>query len=213
MATAPARRVSFLVQREFPDARVDSNVVCRTIAGTTSWSQHAWGNALDIFGPPDALERIYRGLAADRARYDVRTLCYRGRGGCTTPHDDHVHVDFNPKGTGTPPCAGGSDSLPDDPIDFDDIAPDLPPDVADDLPIPSNDPFTQGVSGVVGAVTSVPDFLRFLADPQTWLRIVFILIGLGALAFGVWTIITDVGLRSVVQDVAGAATEGATDEA
>lgn len=73
---------------------------CRRIAGTSSWSQHAFANAVDIFGQERVLDEVARYA---RSRSDVRTVLWQVR-----DHYDHVHVDFHPKGTNTPPCAGGT---------------------------------------------------------------------------------------------------------
>jgi hypothetical protein len=43
-----------------------------------------------------------------RQHFNIRTACWQREGGCTTVHDTHIHVDFNPRGEGTPKCAGGS---------------------------------------------------------------------------------------------------------
>jgi hypothetical protein len=103
---------------------------CRPIAGSSSWSQHSWGNAVDLFPKlpigDDAADRR-RIAAAVVAQAKHRTLANRGRrlavaevidhSGRTiwTPSQgwhpytgttgDHVHVSGAPLRTGTPPCA------------------------------------------------------------------------------------------------------------
>ena len=71
---------------------------CRSIAGTSSWSQHAWGNALDV-------HTATMGLGDDVARF-CRTLKLAAETLWKVPnHFDHVHVTAAPKKAGTPPCA------------------------------------------------------------------------------------------------------------
>ena len=78
----------------------------RKIAGTTIWSQHAWGNAEDIGvargsrgvgGPGDQLAAWLR--AERRAgRLPVGLILWRVRN-----HFGHLHIEGVPKMTGTPP--------------------------------------------------------------------------------------------------------------
>ena len=98
---------------------------CRKIAGTNYWSQHAWGNALDLF-PKDSRDNDeIAGAAVTQAT--KRTFANRGRkldlsnvidhlnGRIWTPgtgwHEyngtvgPHVHVQAAPIKTGTPACA------------------------------------------------------------------------------------------------------------
>jgi hypothetical protein len=75
---------------------------CRPIAGSTTWSQHAWSNALDIHGATTLLDKVYAWLIAHRYELQIRVILWRVK-----DHYDHIHVDPWPKGIGTPPCAGG----------------------------------------------------------------------------------------------------------
>jgi hypothetical protein len=77
---------------------------CRPIAGTSTYSQHAWpgGNARDIFGPTWMLDRVAAHLRDRRVRFGIKTVLWRVKG-----HYDHVHADMWPTGYGRPPCAGG----------------------------------------------------------------------------------------------------------
>jgi hypothetical protein len=105
---------------------------CRRVSGSTVWSQHAWGNAVDLFpkggaeNADEACERIARAVVRQATQ---RTAANRGRklavaevidhqnGRIWTPsrgwHEyggtrgPHVHVSGAPLRTGTPPCAGG----------------------------------------------------------------------------------------------------------
>ncbi len=67
----------------------------RRIAGTSTWSQHAYGNAVDIFGPKAKLDQVARYA---RGWSHTRNVLWQVRN-----HYDHVHVDFEPPGRGTPP--------------------------------------------------------------------------------------------------------------
>lgn len=81
-------------------------VVVRKILNSSSWSQHSYGNATDYYGPADELERLYWFLKANPV---ARTVCYDGKGGCTSPHTDHLHVDARPKFSGDPTGGGTAD--------------------------------------------------------------------------------------------------------
>lgn len=72
----------------------------RYIGGTVIWSQHAYGNALDImvgYKNYAAGDVIYAFLAKNKEALGIRTLLWR-----VTAHHDHIHVDFWPRGIGTP---------------------------------------------------------------------------------------------------------------
>ena len=96
---------------------------CRVIAGTNEYSQHAWGNAVDLMaaganlrdiaynavdqGTQRTLGNRGRLCRVERVIYETREW-RRGSGWFAytgEPHTDHVHVDFWPNRTGTPPCA------------------------------------------------------------------------------------------------------------
>jgi hypothetical protein len=96
---------------------------CKQIAGSSTFSQHSWGNAVDLMAAPDDLERIAHNvvnqgtkktkanggdlLPVDRVIYKDREwrpdqgwFAYMGE-----PHTNHVHIDFRPALDGRPPCA------------------------------------------------------------------------------------------------------------
>ncbi len=85
----------------------------RPIAGTSRWSEHSWGNALDIHvragRTPVSLtaksrqekangDEINAWLNEHREELGIRVLLWWVRS-----HYDHIHVDFWPRGYGTPP--------------------------------------------------------------------------------------------------------------
>jgi hypothetical protein len=72
----------------------------RNIAGTNTWSQHAWGNAFDIGGNVAVLDQVYVWLRNVRSAgsLPVGTILWRVK-----DHYDHIHVEAIPKQKGTPP--------------------------------------------------------------------------------------------------------------
>lgn len=104
---------------------------CRQIDGSSSWSQHAWGNAVDLF--PKGTEyaerkaRCYKIANAvvwqakhktavnNRRKLPVAEVIDHENGRIWTPGASwgpyggntglHVHVTAAPKKTGVPPCA------------------------------------------------------------------------------------------------------------
>jgi len=92
---------------------------CRPIAGSTSWSQHAWGNAEDFSEAGVASEDAERWLFANRNRLPISELIGRRRvwssarasegwralSSSAHQHLDHWHVTAHPLMTGSPPCA------------------------------------------------------------------------------------------------------------
>ena len=136
--TAPCARVATVMGRAkvgSGDTRIIAYAgcfVCKQIAGSSTWSQHSWGNALDLFPIPNP-QRVYvqkelRQIAdavvyqathktkANRLRkldvaevidHDGRRIWTPGAGwhdyGGTT--GSHIHVSAAPLKTGRPPCA------------------------------------------------------------------------------------------------------------
>ena len=99
------------IRHWFPDARAGV-WNCRRIAGSTKWSQHAWGGALDLYhkdyGYSDAqahqdyLDEIARWLEDHKADLSIRLILWQVKN-----HYNHIHVDFWWHNIGTPPCADG----------------------------------------------------------------------------------------------------------
>ncbi len=73
--------------------------VVKKIKGTDTWSQHSFGNAVDIgvrsLKQGDA---VYGWLKARQGRYKIAHLLWR-----IPDHYNHVHVDFYPQYGGCPP--------------------------------------------------------------------------------------------------------------
>lgn len=82
----------------------------RKIAGSSMPSEHSYGNAVDIFGGTTRMKNFAKILNANRELYAIRTLCFDGGGAsydsCTTPHKDHIHIDFKPRCGGVVPTTG-----------------------------------------------------------------------------------------------------------
>lgn len=117
METTQTTRFRRRIRLRFPRVVRTGVYNCRRIAGSSSWSQHAWGNAIDVFGPRFTLGRLARWAARRRVarRLGVQTVIWQDRVWSAEtrswshysgiPHVTHVHVDFAPRRYGTPPCA------------------------------------------------------------------------------------------------------------
>ncbi len=132
--TKAIERVIRVLKRTKAADRVSYGAVfsCRPIAGSSTYSQHSWGNAVDLFpktGPhsdADAKDRAIiaavivknttKRTIANRGRklpvsqvidHDGRVIWTPEQGwhGYTGTTGDHVHVSGAPLRTGTPPCA------------------------------------------------------------------------------------------------------------
>ena len=86
---------------------------CRKISGSSSWSQHSWGNGLDLahreYGyttNPD--HQAYLDTVAfwlDENSWDLSLWGLLWR---VDDHYDHIHIDHEPRGDARPPCDGAS---------------------------------------------------------------------------------------------------------
>ena len=79
-------------------------VAVRFIEGTTTWSQHAYGNAVDFMVAGEEHRRIAFFLDANRSGLDIAHLLADPY--FPSPlgnHYNHVHADFYPQWGGTPP--------------------------------------------------------------------------------------------------------------
>jgi Extensin-like protein C-terminus len=86
---------------EFPSLDYWGCYNCRHIAGSSSWSEHAWADALDVHAPTMAYgDKVYRWLMNNKGRLGITRVLWRVAG-----HYDHLHIDFDPDHSGTPPCA------------------------------------------------------------------------------------------------------------
>ena len=95
--------------------------VCKVILGTNEWSQHSYGNAIDMafrIAPPAGVDLPRQDKLADYLVLHAEELeiehvisrdmaWTRGSGWnhYSGEYHYHVHVDCNPQGVGTPGCA------------------------------------------------------------------------------------------------------------
>lgn len=104
-ATPAAARWITALNYLFGPGLTHSVVSVRYIAGTTTWSQHAYGNAVDtMVAYPGALHRQIAFFGdANRTAFSIAHLLADPY--FPSPlgdHYNHVHVDFYPQGTGSP---------------------------------------------------------------------------------------------------------------
>lgn len=109
--TPNAEKTQRLLKEFFPELRygVYSR---RRIRRSWRWSQHSWPNALDLFFTSNAgdssaahqaqLDVVHAFLVARKKQLGINNILWRVR-----DHDDHIHIDFWPAGTGTPPTVRG----------------------------------------------------------------------------------------------------------
>jgi hypothetical protein len=107
MITPSAERIKNEVRGRWPNVAFQVYNV-RYIAGTRTWSQHSWGNALDIFGTVAEMDEIALFLESRKSAglLPIGTILWRVR-----DHYDHIHVEGTPKMTGTPPGATEEDDM------------------------------------------------------------------------------------------------------
>lgn len=77
---------------------------CRRVAGSSTWSQHAWCNAIDVSWTSAAGKGFIDKLVADVKR-DVPHLVSQIIWRDGAAHESHVHFSGAPYRNGTPPCA------------------------------------------------------------------------------------------------------------
>lgn len=128
--TSAAKRVArVLARRPVSDIIAYAGCYnCRKVSGSSTWSQHSWGNALDLFPEPSQVPARRREAIRDAVVYQAthRTVANRfiklpvsqvidhdGRKIWTPEHGwqiytgttgNHVHVSGAPYKTGVPPC-------------------------------------------------------------------------------------------------------------
>jgi len=98
---------------------------CKKVVNTNVWSQHAWGNAVDLILKDPSVINLHdvamnafhqatkRTIANRGVRVPIQTIIWtdrawvygRGWEAYTGEYHNHVHVDFRPPKEGTPPCA------------------------------------------------------------------------------------------------------------
>jgi len=100
-ATPRAKALVEPLWTEFPQLEYWGCYNCRRIDGSSSWSQHAWADAIDIHAPTMSYgDEVFRWLMANRGRFGITRVLWRISG-----HFGHLHIDLDPDHSGTPPCA------------------------------------------------------------------------------------------------------------
>lgn len=107
-ATPAIRQVIRRLDTRF-GVRIESwgTFVCKRISGSTTPSQHAWGNAIDIAGSRSTLDQVATFARSRAMRPYVSQVLWQ-----VADHYDHVHISGRPYRVGTPPCmtpGGGSE--------------------------------------------------------------------------------------------------------
>lgn len=102
MGTPNINTIIDWVRSEYPDLPRIQTTNCRKIAGSSTWSQHSWANAADIFVDPETGNELKPRLI-EKFGPHIKVILWQ-----VPNHYDHIHVDTWPTGVGTPPCAGGS---------------------------------------------------------------------------------------------------------
>jgi hypothetical protein len=180
--------------------------VVRNVSGSSRPSQHSFENAMDYYPSTSdeaaaakrgervkSLESLYVWLNAKKltGQLPAATICYYRRGGCTTDHLDHLHVDGDPHvdqlvtdgkagdpGPAPPGAEAGFGRGSQTTLDPDDL--------------------------LTGQIENPFDFLRLLTSGELWVRVGFVLGGFLAIGAGVYFIAKEFGAPSVTS-VAGAA--------
>jgi hypothetical protein len=101
MGTPNINTIIEWVRSEYPDLPRIQTTNCRPIAGSSTWSQHSWSNAADIFVNTTQGNEL-KPLLEQRFGKWIKVILWQVPG-----HFDHIHVDTWPTGRSTPPCAGG----------------------------------------------------------------------------------------------------------
>lgn len=114
-ATPPAVQLEAVLSEKFPGIRF-GRYNCRKISGSSTWSQHSWNNARDIYPPlgipfeadnegdyRDYLDEVAAFVRANMEALNIRVFLWQ-----VSNHYNHIHVDFWPRGDSLPPCSGGS---------------------------------------------------------------------------------------------------------
>lgn len=119
VGTPAIRQIHGAYFSRFPDHESWGIFNCRPIAGSASWSQHAWGNAEDFSNDGEASEEAERWLFSNRTELPIAELIgrrkiwtsarssegWRPLSSGANQHLDHWHVSGDALSTGTPPCA------------------------------------------------------------------------------------------------------------
>lgn len=185
MITEPIARVKAEVFKQFPTTHSGGDYVVKKIKGTNTWSQHSWGNALDIMVPDLRTgDKVASWLTINRARFGTGTMLWRVK-----DHYDHVHIEGLPKMTGNPPAAGGRQPAP---------SPGASPGSALGN-LGSNNPFIPDVIETPYDVAQLGVGLILSAD--TWIRVGLFLGGAALLYGGIIIFAREFAVPAVIKEV------------
>lgn len=111
--TAAIDTVVAALRQKWPEVRIGGTYVCKRILGSSTPSQHAWGNAVDFSGPSPLYMSRMAAWAVGEAKAGRLPIAqvlwfYKDQlnGGYVYDHTTHVHISGKPMMTGTPPCMG-----------------------------------------------------------------------------------------------------------
>lgn len=203
--TPEVEAIRAAVLREFPRAEDGGIYNRRKIAGTDKWSQHAYANAWDIFGPGRSsgasdqafLDDVYRFLVRNRAALRIGELCWKDKGGCSAAaHQDHIHVS-GPRMSGSPDNPRRSGVLPA-------IAAGIAGSILPGSAGAAHDAASGDSPLVPDAVERGADVLAFLSDPDAWKRI-----GMGAAGVALLVVAVALLARDLVPGAVGDAVASA----
>lgn len=163
--TAPIASIQQKVNAAFGPTGSKGDYNCRNIRGSSTPSQHAWGNAwdIDVYGP--TAQRPYVDFLEGLP--EAGTILWASNE--PTMHYDHIHVEGVPKQTGVPPCMGGTGGIKEGTI---------PP---------------TGKAGGEGFWDWVNPFDNWSSDvAQLLVRSIYLATGIAALAVGAAFIVNDI---------------------
>lgn len=183
-------------------------VVVRPISGTNRPSQHSFGNAMDYYPSTSdeaakakrgervpSLEALYDFLVRNKGSLPIAVVCYYGRGGCTTSHPDHVHVDGKPHVSSVQ--TGGKAQEPGGIMGYvDDIQ------GAFDATLEGTPGGIQDID--VPVISTVGELIQLVGTGELWVRVGFVVGGFLAVGAGVYFIAKEFGAPSVTS-IAGTA--------
>jgi hypothetical protein len=98
------------VVERFPSVRSMGILVCKRISGTSNWSQHAYGNAVDFGGPgswgsPENIALLDDVVDYVNALAPILPVSQVGWRNWPDHYPGHVHFSGAPLRSGTPACA------------------------------------------------------------------------------------------------------------
>ena len=84
---------------EFPQLESWGIYNCRKIDGSSRWSEHSWGDAIDPHSGTTYMDRAVAWGKRNAERLHITRILWRVSG-----HWDHSHWDMDPDHSSTPPC-------------------------------------------------------------------------------------------------------------